>query len=177
MTELVPVSLEQKETLRNLLEKYLCEFAQYEQLDVADDGLYHYKWLDCYWTDPNRFPYFIKVDGKLAGFAMVNDYPEIPERTPDFCLAEFFVMPRYRRMGVGKEAAFQLFDRHRGKWQFQRHPHNLPSVHFWNRVVDEYTHGHFELIEGYPNPEVNYRDGTPADVFFFDNSENPLSRC
>ena len=79
---------------------------------------------------------------------MVNDYPEIPERKPDFCLAEFFVTPRYRRMGVGREAAFMVFDRHRGKWQFQRHPRNLPSVHFWNRVVAEYTHGHYELVEG-----------------------------
>ena len=47
MTEVVPVPAEQKETLRNLLEKYLCEFAQYDHLDVAGDGLYHYKWLDC----------------------------------------------------------------------------------------------------------------------------------
>jgi len=170
MTELIPVSLEQKETLRNLMEKYLCEFAQYDLHDVGDDGLYHYRWLDCYWTEPNRFAYFIRVDEKLAGFAMVNDYPEIPDRKPDFCLAEFFVLPRYRRMGAGREAAFKVFDLHRGKWQFQRHPHNLASVHFWNRVVDEYTRGQYELIEGYPNPEVNYDDGTPADVFFFDNS-------
>ena len=34
MTELVPVALEQKETLRNLMEKYLCEFAQYDLRDV-----------------------------------------------------------------------------------------------------------------------------------------------
>ena len=170
MIELVPVALEQKETLRNLLEKYLCEFAQWDLRDVAEDGLYHYQWLDCYWTDPNRYAYFIRVDGKLAGFAMVNDYPEIPDRKPDFCLAEFCVLPRYRRMGVRRVAAFQLFDRHRGKWQFQRHPHNLASVHFWNRVVDAYTAGQYELIEGYPDPRVNYDDGTPADVFFFDNT-------
>lgn len=157
MTELVPVPVEQKETLRNLMEKYLCEFAQYDLHDVADDGLYHYQWLDCYWTAPNRFACFIKVNGKLAGFAMVNDYPEIPERKPDFCLAEFFVMPRYRRMGVGREAAFKVFDRHRGQWQFQLHPHDLASVHFWNRVVDKYTHGQFELVEGYLNPRSQLR--------------------
>ena len=170
MTELVPVAIEQKETLRNLLEKYLCEFAQYDLRDVQEDGLYHYRWLDCYWTDPNRWAYFIRVDGKLAGFAMVNDYPEIPDRKPDFCLAEFYVLPRYRRAGVGREAAFQLFDLHRGQWQFQRHPHNVPSVHFWNRVVKEYTHGRYELIEAYPDERVNYADGTPADVFSFSNA-------
>lgn len=170
MTELVAAAPEQKETLRNLLEKYLCEFAQWDHREVAEDGLYHYPWLDCYWTEPGRFAYLIRVDGHLAGFALVNDYPEIPDRQTDFGLAEFFIMPRYRRMGVGRQAAFQVFDLHRGRWQLQRHPHNLASVHFWNRVVDEYTHGRFEQINGYPNPAVNYEDGTPADVFFFDNS-------
>ena len=101
---------------------------------------------------------------------MVNDYPEIPDTKPDFCVAEFFVMPLYRRMGIGRQAAFQLFDLHRGQWQLQRHPHNTASVHFWNRVIAEYTHGRYERIDGYPNPAVNYDDGTPADVFFFENS-------
>ena len=170
MTELISVPVGHKETLRNLLEKYLCEFAQYTLCDVEEDGLYHYRWLDCYWTDPNRYAYFIHVDGKLAGFAMVNDYPEIPDTRPDFCLAEFFVMPRYRRMGVGRAAAFQLFDRHRGQWQLKRHPRNTASVHFWNSVVEEYTKGCCRRIDSYPDPAVNYEDGTPADVFFFDNT-------
>ena len=163
-----PVSVDEKEILRNLLEKYLYEFSQYDLCEVNALGLYGYGYLDNYWTEDNRWAYFIRVDGKLAGFAMVNDYPEIPERKPDFCLAEFYVMPRYRRMGVGRDAAFKVFDLHRGQWQFQRHPHNTASVHFWNRVVDEYTHGQYELFEGYP--AVSYDDGTHADVFFFDNS-------
>ncbi|MDD6041148.1 MAG: hypothetical protein PUD63_08180 [Clostridia bacterium] len=93
MTELVAATPEQKETLRNLLEKYLCEFAQWDHREVAEDGLYHYPWLDCYWTEPGRFAYLIRVDGHLAGFALVNDYPEIPDRQTDFGLAEFLSCP------------------------------------------------------------------------------------
>lgn len=51
----------------------------------------------------------------------------------------------------------------------KRHPHNIGSVHFWNKVIDEYTGGNYELIEAYPNKEVDYDDGTPADVFLFEN--------
>lgn len=167
--ELCSVKLEQKEILRNLLEKYDYEFSQWDLRDVDEKGLYGYAYLDCYWTEPNRWAYFIRANEKLAGFAMVNDYPETGVKT-DFCLSEFFVMHKYRRLGVGREAAVRVFNLHRGTWQLKRHPHNIASVHFWNRVVAEYTGGDYRLIEAYPSPEVNYDDGTPADVFFFDNT-------
>ena len=35
--------------------------------------------------------------------------------------------------------------------------------------IDEYTGGKYRLVESYPNKEVDYDDGTPADVFFFEN--------
>ena len=65
--------------------------------------------------------------------------------------------------------AFKIFDLHHGKWQLKRHPHNIASVKFWNNVIDEYTSGNYRLVESYPNKDVDYEDGTPADVFFFEN--------
>lgn len=167
--EIVKILLEQKETLKNLLEKYNYEFSQWDLRDVDDTGNYGYEYLDCYWTEERRYPYFIKVDGKIAGFVMVNDYPEVPEYETDYCLSEFFVMHKYRRLGVGKAAVGKVLDKHHGKWQLKRHPHNIASVHFWDTVIDAYTQGKYELIKAYPNPEVDYEDGTAADVFFFQN--------
>ena len=111
----------------------------------------------------------IKVDGKLAAFAMISDYPEVPEETTDYCLSEFFVMHKYRRGGVGRKAVNLVLDKHHGKWQLKRHPHNTVSVKFWDNVVSEYTRGNYRLVRAYPNNEVDYEDGTPADVFFFEN--------
>ena len=51
----------------------------------------------------------------------------------------------------------------------KRHPHNTVSVKFWDSVVSEYTRGNYRLVYAYPNNEVDYEDGTPADVFFFEN--------
>ena len=99
--ELQPVSIEKREILANLLEKYEYEFSQWNLCDVNPLGLYGYKYLDCYWLEENRWAYFILADGKLAGFVMVNDYAEAPERATDFSMAEFFVMHKYRRAGVG----------------------------------------------------------------------------
>lgn len=159
----------EKEILRNLLEKYDYEFSQWDLRDVNELGLYGYDWLDSYWNDANRWAYFIRVDGKLAGFAMVNDYPEVPGRAIDFCMAEFFVMHKYRRCGVGREAARQVFARHHGRWLLKRHPRNLPSVAFWDKVVAENAVGTYERILDYPDHATDYDDGTPADIFFFTN--------
>ena len=136
--ELIPVDVDEKEILRNLLEKYDYEFSQYDQRDVNALGLYGYDYLDYYWTEEDRRAFFIKVDQKLAGFVMVNTYPEVVAET-DYTMAEFFVMHKYRGKGVGRYAAFQVFDMFPGKWQLKRHPKNLGSVHFWNKVIHEYT--------------------------------------
>lgn len=169
MVEIVEVTAENKAVLNNLMEKYLYEFSQWEKTDINENGLYDYEYLDCYFTEENRYPYFIKSDGKLAGFALISDYPEVPDEETDFCLSEFFILYKYRRSGVGREAVAQILDKHHGKWQLKRHPQNTASVYFWNSVIDRYTNGKFRLIEAYPNREVDYEDGTPADVFFFEN--------
>lgn len=167
--ELVPVTAGEKEILRNLLEKYNYEFSQYDGCDINPLGLYGYSYLDHYWTEENRWAFFFKADGKLAGFAMVNDYPEV-EKT-DYSMAEFFVLYKYRRCGLGKWAAFELFRKFQGTWQLKRHPKNVPSVHFWDKVVAEYTNGSFRLERSCPKKAALYPDGTPGDVFLFSTAE------
>ena len=140
MLKVIEAKKEDRDTVMNLLEKYLYEFSQWEKTDVNDKGLYGYEYLDCYF-----------------------------EEKTDFCLSDFFIMNKYRRKGYGKEAVFQVLNMHHGKWQLKRHPHNIGSVHFWNNVIAEYTKGNFRLVEKYHNKEVDYDDGTLADVFFFEN--------
>lgn len=162
--ELCEVTRGEKEILRNLMEKYDYEFSQYDKREVNALGLYGYDWFDCYWTEENRFPFFIKVNGALAGFVMVNDYPEAEGEPTDYCLSEFFVMYRYRRTGLGAWAATSMFDRFHGRWQLKRHPHNTASVRFWDKVVGEYTHGDYTVktLES-----AAYDDGTAGEVMYF----------
>jgi len=164
------VQIEDREILANLLEKYDYEFSQYDNRDVNRLGLYGYKYLDCYWLEDNRWAYFIEVDGHLAGFVMINEFAEAEDRKTDFSVAEFFVMYKYRQKGIGKQAFFMAVNLHRGKWQLKRHPKNLASVLFWDKVVNEYTSGDYELVKAYPNTE--YADGSLGDIFFFDNGNS-----
>ena len=57
------IGVDEKEILRNLLEKYDYEFSQWDQRDVNALGLYGYGYLDNYWTEEKRYTFFIEVDG------------------------------------------------------------------------------------------------------------------
>lgn len=46
MLELVRVTIQEKDILNNLLEKYLYEFSQWDNQDVNEKGLYEYTYLN-----------------------------------------------------------------------------------------------------------------------------------
>lgn len=162
--QILKADISDKEILRNLLEKYDYEFSQYDNRDVNKLGLYGYTYLDHYWTEDGRHAFLIKADGNLAGFAMVNTYKEI-FKDADYSMAEFFIMYKYRRLGVGKYVASKLFETFKGKWELKRHPKNKASVYFWDKVIETYTKGKFVKILGCK--DAKYEDGSNGDAFFF----------
>jgi len=135
--EIVPVPEEEKTILARLIELYEYDFSEFNNNDVNALGLYGYSYLDYYWTEDRRFPYFIKVDGKLAGFVMVCDFCYVSKDQDTLFMSEFFVMRKYRKLGVGKIAAQEVFNRHKGKWELTLHPNNPAALKFWTRVVED----------------------------------------
>jgi predicted acetyltransferase len=74
---------------------------------------------------------------------------------PDvFDVAEFFVIRKYRRLGVGRRAAFLLWKGLPGKWIVRVSEGNRAAVSFWKGVVAEFTSG--KVVEdtrpGEPSP-------------------------
>jgi len=140
-TEVILVDYKDKAVLRQLMEFYMYDFSEMEGLDVNAHGRFEYKYLDHYWTEDGRYPYFILVDGKYAGFVLVKKRGVLNEDC--FFIAEFFVMKKYRRNGVGHRAATQVFDRHRGAWEVGQIKNNLVAHAFWRKVINQYTKGQF----------------------------------
>ena len=97
------------------------------------------QYFDMYWTEETRYPFKIMTAGKLAGFALVR---EIEPGT--HAIAEFFVLRKHRGKGVGKQAAFYLFDKFEGIWHVCQEKGNLPSQQFWIKIIGEYTDNNFE---------------------------------
>lgn len=157
------VNSNEKETLANLLEKYNYEFSQYDKRDLPPNAIYGYKYLDNYFTDNDRYAYFIYCDNKLAGFALIRQNPKC-ERVVDWSIAEFFVIYNYRRQGVATEAVKQLFEIHKGHYHLSYHKNNIASKIFWNKIAKKYSDNNYDLIVG----NDTFLDGTETSNLFFE---------
>ena len=163
--EIIQVLPEEKPVLRNLLKMYCYEWSQYNKFDVNESGEYEFEYhINDYIVKDTHFAFFIKVDDKLAGFVFIDNDCSF---NSDFAMAEFFVMHKYRRAGVGRYVAKSIFNMFHGKWEVGYHPHNITSARFWDSVIDEYTKGIYKVMTSCQN--AVYHDGTNADIILFEN--------
>ena len=140
--QLIKAIHEHKAVIKNLMQFYMYDFSEYVNIDVKEDGLYAaYDTLEDYWKDENRFAYIIKNNEQYAGFVLVK-WIETSERNY-FSIAEFFVMKRYRREGIGKAVAEQIFNLHKGQWEVFQKENNKPAQLFWTTIINFYTNSKF----------------------------------
>jgi predicted acetyltransferase len=139
-----PVGPEERARLAALLELYVYDFSEQLGLDVEDDGRFRAPPLDAYWTDPRCHAFLTRVDARLAGFALVRQGSRLTGDPAVYDMAEFFVLRRYRRHGVGERAAASLFDRFRGPWEVRERDTNHGATAFWRRAIGRYTGNRFE---------------------------------
>jgi predicted acetyltransferase len=141
--EIVSVGEGDREQLRALVELYVYDFSELLGFDVADDGRFATP-LDRWLADARTDAFFTRVDGKLGGFAIVVHVSRLTgdERVHD--MAEFFVLRKYRRRGVGAHVATALFDRFGGPWEVRQRGENAAATAFWRRVIGDYTGGRFD---------------------------------
>ena len=85
-------------------------------------------------------------NGKLLGFVMVNEY--LQKFSDGHSIAEFMVLPKYRRCGIGKKAAVWCFEAYRGNWEVQPSYGSEKAYQFWKSVIEEYTDGECRFEDG-----------------------------
>ncbi|MEP7124117.1 MAG: GNAT family N-acetyltransferase [Byssovorax sp.] len=142
--------------LANLLQLYIHDLSEaFPNIVLGPDGLYSYPKLPLYWSEPERrFPFLIHADGQIAGFLFAtrgspaSDDPEVLD------IAELFILRRYRRSGVGRDAALLLWSRLPGQWTVRVSEGNPAAIPFWARIIADFTHGTATVSArpGNPNP-------------------------
>jgi predicted acetyltransferase len=140
------VSIEQKPVLKKLLELYAYDFTEFTSKDVDCNGLYGYKYLDHYWSEEGRYPFMIYSDENIAGFVLIRRYFDNDLRDYIYSMAEFFIMKKYRKQGIGKFIAFQIFNMFPGLWEVAVLEANKPAHIFWRRVIHDFTQEKFDEI-------------------------------
>ena len=134
-----PVLEAQAAVLRNLFELYVYDFSEQLPIDVQASGRFELAPGDQWWTVENHFPFFIRVDGKLAGFALVRRGSRVTGALDTMDVAEFFVLRGKRRQGVGREAARALLAAFPGPWEIRVRRTNGVASRFWSAAIEACT--------------------------------------
>lgn len=136
---LVPVGEPDKAVLANLLQLCRHDLSEVRGYELSEHGTFVSRFLDHYWAEPGRDAFFVRSDGRLAGFALAR-LLDGGERE----VAEFFIVRSSRRRGLGRAASLALFARRPGRWGLFHDDANLPAAAFWHAVVAEASNGLFE---------------------------------
>ena len=125
---------EKRDVLFRLLQYSLFEESLTDFNEMNDDALFDYPWFDAYFIEPEREAYFIRENGsdRLLGFAMVRAHED-----GRHSIAEFMVIPKYRRRGVGSQAAKACFALHNGLWEVKPAYGSEQAKRFWQKVISQ----------------------------------------
>lgn len=147
---------ENKNVLYRLLQYSLYEESANDLNEMNEDAIFEYQDFHSYFADDNKAAYFIrdKETNKIFGFAMVNTYVQVFEN--GHSIAEFMVIPKYRKNHIGKKAVFELLDRYKGNWEVRPSYNSCGALFFWNKVVKDYTGGNYKF---------------ESDLFLFSNEK------
>lgn len=126
--------------LERLLQLYLHDISFHFPVDFDENtGLYLCYSLDKYFDESNNYAYFIKFENKIAGFIFIDT------DLNNLIVQEMFVLNNYKNKGIGKLAIFEIFNKHKGDWIIKSLPCSEPSERFWNRTINEYTKGKYNI--------------------------------
>ena len=108
---LVRVGVGERDVLANLVQLYRHDMAEFRDYELTEAGTYEYPHLDEYLTADDREAWFVRADGRLAGFVLTR-------RLPDgvWQISEHFVARSWRGRGVGRVALAKAFALHEGGW-------------------------------------------------------------
>jgi len=138
MLKLASAIPEDRTQLWEMLQKYLCELSQYCDIATDHHGGYVYRYFDAYFTEPERKALFIMNDLTPIGFAMVNPHSLTGQAT-DHVMAEFYILPEYRRNSLGLEAAEHILSNLSGRWEIKYSIRNTAAKAFWSKVTALYN--------------------------------------
>lgn len=128
-----------KNILYRLLQYSLFEESSNDGNEMNENAIFEYEYFEKYFTDIDRVAYFIreKNTNKLLGFVMINTFMQKYDN--GHSIAEFMIIPKYRRQKIGKRVVIDCFEMYKGNWEVSPALGSEIAYNFWNNVINEYT--------------------------------------
>lgn len=153
-----PATLKDKTPLFRLLQLYFFDSTRWSDEDLQEDGLYECEedgLLSYFNEDGGDRAYILRVNGKLAGFVLVEDIPFQGKIISEF--ADLFVVPKYRRLGLASAATTQIVINSEKPWLFSIFRKDREAMRYWQasfkrlpfrdvRVADDPTDDRFHFF-------------------------------
>ncbi len=139
--DLRAAAADEREALENLFQLYTHDFSEQwsgtSRGELNDDGRFSPYDLGPYWRDADHVPLILRLEGHLAGFALLNRTAHAGAAV-DHNMAEFFVVRKHRRAGVGRAAVGTILARYPGLWETAVARPNTAALAFWRRAITEH---------------------------------------
>jgi predicted acetyltransferase len=147
--QVLPAKAADVSVVRNLSGYYIYDFTEYMGWACPESGQFGgCDELFAEWEAGTNHPFLVRVDGELAGFAAVGH----DAASGEFYGQEFFILRKFRRRGVGRAAAYALFDLFPGPWRVDLLMENIPALRFWQPTIQQYIGAAPLQIEEHESP-------------------------
>ena len=121
--------------LFRLMQLYFFDATRWSGEDILEDGLYDCdeNGLQSYFDAQGRdAAYILRVDGKPAGFALVEWIPFDGGHIREF--ADLFVLPTYRRLGLAEAATRRIVLETDGPWLISVFRQDEAALRYWQNA-------------------------------------------
>jgi predicted acetyltransferase len=135
--ELEPIEHGRADVLDQLFQLYAHDFSEHVPLELEASGRFDVTAGELWWTRADHYPFFVRVEGRLAGFALVRRGSRIRDDQEVMDVAEFFVLRAERRKRAGQRAAHALVRLFPGRWEVRVRSSNAAALAFWSAVLTQ----------------------------------------
>ena len=118
--------------LLDLWQLYMKDLATYRDSVIHADGRYRDDRLRTYLAYEEHWPFLIRSQSEIAGFALVRK-----SKPGTHVIGEFFIKSEFRGFGVGRCAIAEILPRFAGNWEIPFQEENVKAANFWRRTITE----------------------------------------
>lgn len=124
-------------------QEYLAELSLYSGARPDGAGVFHYDWLDHYWLEERRMPFFIEAEGATAGLLLLRELAEGESalQGASLQLAEIFVFRTHRRRAIASEVmrfAAQMAEERGLPLTWSAYANNNPANGLYGATLEEF---------------------------------------